>query len=248
MKRILLSIYIWTVFFLTLWILFPVALIIWLITFPWDKRLYMQHQYSCFWAWLYLKINPNWRLSIFGKEKIKRKGVTVMVSNHQSMLDIMVIYQLFSHFKWVSKAENFKIPFIGWNMTLNGYIKINRANRRSSLDMIKDAEKVIKSGSSIVIFPEGTRSKTGDTGRFKSGAFRIALDTGVPIQPLAITGTREATPNGFLFPGKYRMTLTVLDEIPYESFKSMNESEIAEMVRKEIIKSIEKDNNSSSPE
>lgn len=171
-----------------------------------------------------------------------------MVSNHQSMLDIMVIYQLFTHFKWVSKAENFKIPFIGWNMTLNGYIKINRASRRSSLDMIRNAEKVIKNGSPIVIFPEGTRSKTGETGRFKSGAFRIALNAGVPIQPLAITGTREATPDGFLFPGKHRMTVTVLDEIPYDSFKSMNESEIAEMVRGQILRAIKKVNTPSDQE
>jgi 1-acyl-sn-glycerol-3-phosphate acyltransferase len=247
MKKSLLSIYIWTLIFISLWILFPVALLIWLITFIWDKRLYFLHQYSCFWAWIYYKINPNWQISIFGKEKIKKGDIKVLVSNHQSMLDIMVIYQLFSHFKWVSKVENFRIPFIGWNMTLNRYIKINRASRRSSLNMIENAEKAIKKGSSVVLFPEGTRSRTGKPGRFKSGAFRIALDTGVPIQPLAITGTREATPAGFLFPGKYRMTLTVLEEIPYDFFSSMNETEIAELVRQRIIQSTATDNKTVNP-
>ena len=111
-------------------VLFMCALAVWLLTVLFDKRLVLLHYFSSFWASIYLWIMPAWSVSIEGRENIKKKTY-VVVSNHQSLLDILVAFRIFFPFKWVSKAEIFKLPFIGWNMTLNRYIKLIRGDKES---------------------------------------------------------------------------------------------------------------------
>ena len=94
--------------------LFPAAAAIWALSLPFDPRLRALHLFTCFWASLYTWTNPAWRVRIDGREKIRRDQAYVMVANHQSLLDILVLFRLFVHFKWVSKIENFRIPRIGW--------------------------------------------------------------------------------------------------------------------------------------
>jgi len=98
----------------------------------------------------------------------------MIVSNHQSQLDTLVAFGLFFPFKWISKAEVFRLPFIGWNMTLNRYIKLKRGDRKSIQKMMTECEKMISKGNSLYFFPEGTRSKTGIIKPFKPGAFILA--------------------------------------------------------------------------
>ena len=134
--------------------------------------------------------------------------------NHQSLVDILVLFRLFVHFKWVSKAENFRIPFIGWNMTLNRYIRIDRGNLRGNLSMMRDAGAALNAGSSVMIFPEGTRSPGRALGEFKAGAFELALRSGVPILPVVIDGTAAALPKrGFILRGKQAIRIRVLAPI-----------------------------------
>jgi 1-acyl-sn-glycerol-3-phosphate acyltransferase len=97
--------------------LFPIALLIWAATVAWDRRLVLLHRFTCFWASLYTWLNPLWRVRIEGREKIRPGTAYVMVANHQSLLDILVLFRLFVHFKWVSKIENFRVPAIGWTAT-----------------------------------------------------------------------------------------------------------------------------------
>ena len=173
--------------------LFVCALAIWAITVLFDKRLVILHYFSCFWASIYLWIMPAWSVFIEGRNKIQRKTY-VVVSNHQSLLDILVAFRIFFPFKWVSKAEIFKIPFIGWNMTLNRYIKLIRGDKESIRLMLQDCNKTLAGGSSVFIFPEGTRSETGRLRPFKPGAFFLAKENKLPILPIVINGTREALP------------------------------------------------------
>ncbi len=105
---------------------FIIALVIWAFTVLFDRRLVVLHLFTSFWASLYLWVVPAWSISIKGREKIKRNTTYLVVSNHQSQLDILAVFNLFFHFKWVSKAEIFKLPMIGWNMALNRYIKLKR--------------------------------------------------------------------------------------------------------------------------
>jgi 1-acyl-sn-glycerol-3-phosphate acyltransferase len=212
--------------------LFPVAVVVWATTAPFDRRLVLLHRFTCFWASLYTWANPLWPVSIEGREKIDPDATYVMVANHLSLLDILVLFRLFTHFKWVSKIENFKIPCIGWNMSLNRYIKLRRGDRDSIREMMEACERTLGEGSSIMMFPEGTRSKTGVLQPFKTGAFELALRTKSPLLPIVIEGTSNALPKrGFVLQGRHPIRITVLDPVPVERFDGLDAKALTEQMR-----------------
>ncbi len=224
---------------ITCMIMFVLAVLVWLLTVLFDRRLVILHYFSSFWASIYLWVMPAWSVSIEGRKHIGSKTY-VVVSNHQSLLDILVAFRIFFPFKWVSKAEIFKIPFIGWNMKLNRYIKLIRGDTDSIRRMLRDCNKALAMGCSVFIFPEGTRSKSGVVRPFKEGAFLLAQQNKVPILPIAISGTRDALPKHSLkFHGRHKITAKVLEEIPYEDFASQNLDETAAMVRELIAQHVE---------
>lgn len=211
------------------------ACIIWLVSVPFDKRLYVLHQYTCFWASLYFWFFPPWSVSVEGREKIDPAKTYVMVSNHQSLVDILAVFHLFAHFKWVSKIEIFRLPFIGWNMRLNRYVELVRGQTSSVKEMYAACEKHLADGSSVYLFPEGTRSSTSIMREFKEGAFVLAKRSRVPILPIVINGSRNALPKHSLsFHGNTHITITVLDEIPVSEFEHSEAVVIAAKVRKII--------------
>jgi 1-acyl-sn-glycerol-3-phosphate acyltransferase len=221
--------------------LFPVAVILWIVTTPFDRQRRIQHQFTCFWASLYTWLNPAWPVEIEGREKIRPGEAYVMVANHLSLLDILVLFRLFTHYKWVSKTENFRVPCIGWNMRLNGYIELRRGDRSSVLQMMRACRDMLARGSSIMMFPEGTRSPTGRLRSFKMGACEIAKEARRPILPIALHGTHDALPKrGFVLRGRHPIRVTVLDALPYESFSDESTEELAERVRALIAASFEK--------
>ncbi|HSV96394.1 MAG TPA: 1-acyl-sn-glycerol-3-phosphate acyltransferase [Spirochaetota bacterium] len=204
------------------------AVLIWLVTRPFDRRLRLLHLYTCFWGAFYTYIVPAWKVSVEGREKIRRDAAYVIVSNHQSQLDILVLFRLYVHFKWVSKSEIFKIPLIGWNMVLNRYIKLRRGDKGSIAQMMADSEERLAEGSSIFIFPEGSRSPDGNLKPFKMGAFILAKKMKVPILPVVVEGTRHALPKYSVnYHGTHRIRVRVLDEVPYESFADASEEELS---------------------
>lgn len=149
----------------------------------------------------------------------------VIIANHESMFDILAIYGwLTLIFKWIMKAELRKVPAIGPACAAAGHIFIDRSNPVNAKLSLDKAEAQLKNGVSVVIFPEGTRTKTGKMGPFKKGAFKIAQDINLPILPVAIKGSFERVKNGglFIFPGK--ITLSVCPEInptQYENQKDL---------------------------
>ncbi len=235
MLRRALSAVFWAFLVVSSILLFPVALLIWLLTAPFDRRLVALHRFTCFWASLYTWFNPAWPVRVQGRERIRPRATYVMVVNHQSLLDILVLFRLFTHFKWVSKIENFWIPFICWNMLLNRYIRLTRGKPQSVRHMLNACEKTLGRGSSIMMFPEGTRSPNGQIRDFKPGAFMLAKRTQRPILPIVVTGTADALPKrGFVLQGKHRIQIQVLDEIPYEEFAQVPVETLARDVRERI--------------
>jgi 1-acyl-sn-glycerol-3-phosphate acyltransferase len=221
-------------------VLFPVAVVLCALTAPFDPRRRALHQFTCFWASLYTWLNPAWPVHIEGRERIRPGEAYVMVANHLSLLDILVLFRLFTHFKWVSKTENFRVPFIGWNMRLNRYIELRRGDRASVVQMMKACRTALAEGSSLMLFPEGTRSPTGRLRAFKSGAFEIAAQARRPILPIALQGTQAALPKrGFVLRGRHPIRVTVLEEIPYASFENLTPEELAERVRARIAVQLE---------
>ena len=215
--------------------LFPVAVGVWLLTLPFDARLRALHLFTSFWASLYTWLNPAWRVEIEGRAKADPDEAYVMVANHLSLVDILVLFRLFLHYKWVSKIENFRVPCIGWTMSLNRYIKLRRGNRRSVITMMGACLEHLERGSSIMMFPEGTRSPSGRIRRFKTGAFEIALKARRPILPIVIQGTHEALPKrGLVLRGRHAIRVTLLDPIPYQDFAGADPEGLAEGVRGRI--------------
>ena len=221
--------------FVTSAFFFMIALTIWLTTILFDKRLWLLHRFTCFWASLYIWLMPPWSVSIKGKEHIDANETYIIVSNHQSLVDILVAFTLFTHFKWVSKAELFYIPLIGWNMWLNQYIKLRRGDNKSVKTMYKACEKHLKHGSSIYLFPEGTRSQSGEMRKFKEGAFVLAKRLKKPILPIVINGSGTTLPkNSFKFHGETHIEVTVLPPVMPESFGEDSAKELAAQVQHRI--------------
>lgn len=212
------------------------ACLIWCLTKPFDKRLVILHQFTSFWATLYIWTMPAWSVKAIGRKKINKNTIYMVVSNHQSQLDILVAFSLFFHFKWVSKAEVFKLPLIGWNMILNEYIKIKRGDRQSVENMMEECAASIANGNSVYFFPEGTRSRDGRLKSFKPGAFILAHKMKIPILPIAINGSKDALPKHSInFHGRHPMRIKVLDEIPYARFENLSVEKTAELVRERIM-------------
>jgi 1-acyl-sn-glycerol-3-phosphate acyltransferase len=220
---------------LTSILFFSLALLIWSLTIFVDRRLIVLHLFTSFWASLYLWIMPAWSVEVEGNRKIAWKRNYVIVSNHQSGLDILVAFRLFIPFKWVSKAEMFKVPLIGWNMWLNRYIKLKRGDRESIAQMFADCEKALSRGCSIFMFPEGTRSKTGEIKPFKPGAFVLAKKMKIPILPVVISGTHSALPKKSLnFHGRQQIRICMLNPIDPQYFEEMRITELTEKIQQLI--------------
>jgi 1-acyl-sn-glycerol-3-phosphate acyltransferase len=194
--------------------LFLGALIVFLLTRAFDPNGRLLHLYSCAWAQLYFRGNPLWSLHVEGRAHLPRKGAAVIVANHESMGDILVLFGLFSPFKWVSKRSMFRVPLIGWNMWLNRYVGVERGNRASVVRMMESCGRWLDRGVPVLLFPEGTRSPDGQVQPFKDGAFQLALDKGCPIVPVVLTGTRDVLPkHGFVLRRHARCRVKVLEPV-----------------------------------
>lgn len=212
---------------------------VWMLTVLFDRRLVILQQLTCFWGSFYTYLMPTWRIKVEGRKNMKTGACYMITCNHQSQLDILVNFRLYGHFKFLSKAEIFKVPFIGWNMYLNRYIRLVRGEKDSVDQMMRDAGKALDGGSSVFFFPEGTRSKDGNIKDFKPGAFILAKNKEVPILPIVLNGTSDALPKYKMkTAGIHRIRVRVLPEIPYEKFKDLSVEETSDMIRNIMIEGL----------
>lgn len=213
MLRIISTVY-WALICLSAPFFFAVAVVIRVVTAPFDRRRVVLHLYSCLWALVFVRLNPLWKLHVTGREHLPWRGPAVLVANHASLVDILVLFGLLRPFKWVSKHENFKIPFIGWNMSLNGYVRLVRGDRASVVEMLAECSRLLQEGSPVLFFPEGTRTRDGLLQPFKDGAFELAKQHGVPVVPIAVHGTARALPkHGLVLREHVDATVEVLEPL-----------------------------------
>lgn len=161
------------------------------------------------WARLNAWLTPMW-VTVVGREHLDPRRSYVIVANHQSYYDVFALYGwLDTDIKWVMKAELRKVPVLGIACERIGHIFIDRSNRQAALASIDAAKPRLVPGTSVVFFAEGTRSRDGRLGPFKKGAFRFALDTGLPILPVTTSGTAAILPpeGRDLRPGRARLTI-----------------------------------------
>jgi 1-acyl-sn-glycerol-3-phosphate acyltransferase len=162
---------------------------------------------------------PFRKIIIEGREKVDRRGTYVIIANHQSLLDIIIVNCLRLKFRWISKIENTRVPVLGWSLRMARYITVDRSDRDSKAEMIEKSVESLKKGISIMIFPEGTRSATGEMGLFRTGAFRIAIRTDKPILPVIIDGTGGILPKkSLVFRSGHILKIRILDPVSPGAF------------------------------
>lgn len=216
MKRIILFLYqlfIWLPLFLTTTLL--TALIV-IIGCACGGERFFSHYPPVWWSKVvcFITLCP---VKVIGREKLNKKHSYVFVANHQGAYDIFLIFaSLGQPIKWVMKQELRKIPFVGFACKLAGFIFVDSSSPKAAAKTIGEAEAKLRDGVSVVVFPEGSRSRTGKMARFKKGAYQMALDLKLPIVPITINGPYEVMPIGTFLINPHKMELIIHDPIPTE--------------------------------
>lgn len=215
--------------------LYLAALVLWALTTPFDPTKGLLHRYTCWWGRLYLHCLPGFRVRVEGREKIRPDVAYILVANHQSMTDIMALSFLAVPFKWVSKKEAFRLPFIGWNMYLNGCVKVDRGNVRSVRATMNECRRWLDRGMPLMMFPEGHRSPDGEIHEFHDGAFKLAVEADCAVVPIVVDGTWPIY-RGLrvkVFPGV--VTVRVLDPVATAGENASRvRDEVFALMRKEL--------------
>ena len=197
------------------------------------------HKIARFWGRSILIVSRI-KVSVKGLSNIDRSKSYIYMSNHQSNFDIPVLLgYLKVQFRWLAKMELFKIPVFGHAMRKAGYISIDRNNRESAFESLKTAARKIKSGASVLIFPEGTRSRDGKIHPFKKGGFVMAVDSGVPIVPIVLTGTSSIMTKGSFRINPGKVSMIIHQPIQTSVYTRETKEALMERVRRVICDGLE---------
>jgi 1-acyl-sn-glycerol-3-phosphate acyltransferase len=228
---ILKSIIVWLIGICYVMVTFPLNLVVWLLSLPFDKERVIVHMFLMYESTILSFLIPIWKIHIEGREKAIKGTTYVIISNHQSILDILLLNRLRYNYKWISKIENFNVPFIGWYLKMAAYITVERGNEESKTGMLEKSYKCLQNGISIMIFPEGTRSLNNEIGFFKRGAFQLAMQANIPVLPVLIDGTGGVLPkHGLIFGSGHKIRIKVFDPINPADFGTDIPEELAHKI------------------
>jgi 1-acyl-sn-glycerol-3-phosphate acyltransferase len=181
------------------------------------------------------KLQP-WSVEVTGLENFDPARRYVIVSNHQSLADIPVLAHLPVDAKWLGKAELFQVPVMGWMMRWAGDVPVDRGNKRKSAAALLQCARYLRQGLSMVFFPEGTRTLTGEVLAFNEGPFQLAVRERAPILPLVVEGTGAALPRDtWIFGGNLKIELRVLKPVPVEGWSPEQVPQLRDAVRQSIV-------------
>lgn len=219
--NVLKSIIVWLVGIAYVIFFFPLTFLIWLLVLPFDREREITHWILNWQSRILVWLLPIWKIRIEGREKGLKDTPFVIISNHQSILDILLINCLRYRLKWISKIENMKLPVLGWYLRMAGYIIIDRGNTESKEEMMEKSFRCLKGGTSIMMFPEGTRSADCEIGLFKRGAFQLSINAHIPILPIVLDGSGGVLPkHGLIFTTGHKIRIKVFDPVMPESFNT----------------------------
>jgi len=214
----------------------PVQAALFVLAAPFDRNRAVAGRFIRMMAVNISRTFPPWRLQVEGRWP--EGGPFVVVANHQSVLDILLISRLPREMKWMAKASLFRVPWVGWMFRLAGDISVRRGDAESGGEALRKARAYLARGMNVMIFPEGTRSTRGTMLPFKSGAFRLAIEAGVPVLPVAVSGTAHGLPKGDPWVRPCRATARILEPVPVAGLSADDANKLRDAVRARIAEAL----------
>ena len=233
----LLSILVWVYWTICFHLCLLVVAVLYVVTYPFDRYKKIPNTVLKYLGWMVLKPVPSWIFEIRGATRSKVAKPTIVVANHQSFLDIPLLYLLPWRMKWVTKKSLLRIPVLGWLTAMSGHIPIDRRSMRS-FNKMNELVEPIRAGIPGLIFPEGTRSPTGDLQPFKKGAFAIAQKYNFKILPVVLEGGHHAMPRGsWKFSFRNKFIISVLDPVDPNEFDEVDQLNTAvyQQIERELL-------------
>jgi 1-acyl-sn-glycerol-3-phosphate acyltransferase len=218
---------------LVLLLTFPVTLVVRLVTWPFDRNRMATSRSLRGLGELIVSAFPFWRITVEGALPAP-PATFVVVPNHQSMVDALAVACLPREMKWIGKEEVFRIPWLGWAFHLAGHIPVDRSDKVSGSAALRRLRRYLAAGIPVGLFAEGTRSRDGTLRPFRAGPFKLAIDAGVPIIPVAILGAGRAMPAGGLRIRRSEVRVRILDPIPTAGLTSEAVDRLREETRARI--------------
>jgi 1-acyl-sn-glycerol-3-phosphate acyltransferase len=221
---------------LVLTLTFPLALAVRLVTWPFDRhRMAVSRSLRALGE--LLVATPFWRVTVEGALPAP-PATFVIVPNHQSLVDALAVACLPREMKWIGKEEVFRVPWLGWAFHLAGYVPVNRSDKTSGSAALGRLRRYLDAGIPVGLFAEGTRSRDGSLRPFRAGPFKLAIDAGVPIVPVAIRGAGAAMPPDRAVIRPSALHVRILAPIPTTGLTAADVDALREEVRTRIAAAI----------
>lgn len=217
---------------------FPLALLLRLLTFPFDR-----HRMLVSWSLVWLgramiRVYPLWDVKVEGTLPAPPQTY-VVVPNHQSLVDALAVACLPANLKWIGKRSAFQLPWLGWAFSLAGYVPVVRSDRADGRRALARLRRYLAEGVPVGLFAEGTRSRNGQLKDFKAGPFKLAIEAGVPVIPVAISGAGAAMPADQPWIRPSRITVRILEPIPTRGLAAEDVEPLRATVRQRLLDAVE---------
>lgn len=238
MRSVLVSLWVWFAIAVLLVLWLPVMAVVRLVDR--DPAHYWSGYALRILGRLITYVNPFWDIKVDGHFPENPRHPYVVVSNHLSQGDPPIVARVPWEMKWVAKIELFRVPVTGWLLRMSGDIPVDRRDRDSRANVLKRASDYLHKKCSVMLFPEGTRSRDGRIHKFANGAFRLAIKEGVPVLPVVIEGTQNALPKHSIWfqPNPELMRVRVLPPVRSDEYTTDEAGELQRKVRMQIIEQI----------
>ena len=223
---------------LVLALTFPVTLVVRVVTWPFDRYRLATSRALRALGELLVSAFPFWRVTLEGALP-PPPATFVVVPNHRSMVDALAIARLPREMKWLGKEEAFRIPWLGWAFHLAGYVPVDRSDKASGSAALARLRAYLDAGIPVGLFAEGTRSRDGTLRAFRPGPFKLAIDAGVPIVPVAILGAAEAMPPDGVRIHRSSMRVRILPPLPTAGLSAADVDRLREETQARIAAALE---------